>query len=1331
MKKTLRISQRLASCGLLMLAVAPSFGAPVELRAFGKIEASFTQPGDPGLTVFACESAEKALLLAQKLGRDMEQSATVPARWESVKIADREAPVLIREGIGSFLIAASGRDVLVFTSPKTANLAQVFASAAARLKGAKFFDSAYKYPVFYDKFSSAGIGSWYPSYSGNAAAKGRPDSVSDHFAYAQKLGLTIQPTGGGFVLRNLLPILREYERPYHFAQWHEWNQDIARMAPEDLVSPGDTFTNMPHYYGQISDGGYRLRQYRNWDYQNMMKGHVDDPLLVDWLDPNGEVGPMANFKYWDFSEANRRNLIHYLRDERKYTLGTLGEAWYGDEARFKSWDDVRIPMDYSFFGFGEGDILASKSWRIHPAPTGVEGKGDFIDWSKLVANVPPYLRDGLANGYQTTGFNDSGWAEFQRPGGELAAIHWDTGYVWAKRFFWRRGSIDVDAAWLDKAGKSGRVYMTFAALDQSIGWKEPDRVWINGVEAGTLFASPGTHVLGQLDVTGLIKPGKNSIVYLGTAGMYSTDGPIFLTTRKREEYPFSDTHRNARYRDWDDYIAWAVSDKMEETYKAMRAEDPDRFIKLHAASYLNLSIPLALKYGCYSHFTGEGAFFHPWDKRMGYPYGVPASAEFGSSIVDPAAWKRWLGWFTFEGLNALDNFLYFQDIMYSPVKDLWAQNMPYIHLANRRDIRKPDLALFFSARNSQMLPRPVPLCFDIGRGDLQSIGYSNVYVDEEGVKKGLLKDYPIVWDTGSVMMDEATVAGLKKYVEEGGTFVALQETGRDTFTRRDAWPISDLTGYKVREQRPMTGAVFILAEQPIFKRLAGRNFYNRGKSIDYSDFNYADKCFALDPVAPDTTALARYDDGSIAIGMRKLGKGRVITLASPFWRDSYDKGGMWWPGEGQSEFLEDLLGGLGVKPLAKADTHDVWREHFLANNGTEEYLALFNPNDTPRTFTVEWNTVKPAAALYDPKNGEKIRGVINGNTVKIEKITLDGLETRIVAAQPATTPGDAVHHWFKQLALWWRPSAPGEILTRPALPSYVIQLADRMKGRVVSADELQKLDPAALSKKPAPGAGFELYAGQSAEEFRGKPDDQRRIVLQCPLEIPKNWSPRDRIELIVNRVAVGGDSAAAGVVDAYINGTKVLSQANAATPGRRAFDVAAMEDGAVADIGKVIDFHGTNALCVVAGQNGFVGEIKLRRKPPVAEEIEVKGTFQVQLDADSGVGQAAVPGVVKGLYAWKNDVEVPSSWKGSRVFIELNVANIGEYEAFAINDKVIFHPVNFGTSKPVTWMDITPWVKFGGPNRLTLISKNATKNWTPGAPEYKSIQLQRVDPRDT
>jgi hypothetical protein len=69
-----------------------------------------------------------------------------------------------------------------------------------------------------------------------------------------------------------------------------------------------------------------------------------------------------------------------------------------------------------------------------------------------------------------------------------------------------------------------------------------------------------------------------------------------------------------------------------------------------------------------------------------------------------------------------------------------------------------------------------------------------------------------------------------------------------------------------------------------------------------------------------------------------------------------------------------------------------------------------------------------------------------------------------------------------------------------------------------------------------------------------------------------------------------------------------------------------------------------------------------------------------------------------------------------------------QYSGFAINDKVVFHPLE-GRNR-VTYMDITPWIKPGAPNRLLLIPQDAARSWKPGQLSIKSITLERVADRN-
>ena len=1273
----IRFLALLAWVFLLLPGTAPA----VELRGFGPVTSA---PVDLGGGIegieFTCENPARATVLMQKLGRDLEQSATVAPVWQPFTSGTQTLPVLVRPGLGAFLLVARENKVLALSSPQSEGLASAFAPALPRLAGARGFDPEFHYPKYLDKFSHYGIGSWYPPYWGEEFTKGKSNTIDDHFAFARKYDLTLQPNNGGQVLRNLLPKLHEYDRPYHFAQWHEWSQSLARLCPEELVQPGEDFTSVPIYYGQLSMNAPRLRAYRNYVFQQTMKEFKDDTNLVDWLDPHGELGPFDDYFYWDFSENTRSAFARWLRDERKYTLATLGQAWHGKSGRFHSWDEVPIPMQYDLYGWQPDSIMADREWRLHTAS----------------------VEEGLRRGYEKDQIDARNWVSFRLPGGELAGMAWRSDKV-----MWYRGTLNVPEKWLKAHQGKGRIYLNAITLIGAKGWSNPDRIWVNGQEAGILFNSPGSENAGQVDVTHLLRPGVNTIAYVPPYAAYGMRGTFFLATQPLEKYPFSDPGKNARFIDWHEYVSTSLSHSVADTCRAIRAIDPDRPIKVHAAFDKDVMGRIMEDYGGYGHNTGEGSFLRSWDRRLGYPRGLEASAEFGGSIITEVDLKRWIGFFTFEGLTALDNFHNIQAMMYTPAAPVWVKYMPYLHLANRRDIKKPDIALFFSSKNLKYYsPKNLPMVFDLGRGDLQSIGYSYAYIDELSLEDGLAKDYPVLWDCDTAMMSPKTAAQIKAYVEAGGTFVAIQETGRHTFTHKDAWPMSDVTGFTVRETRPMEGAVTIAREQPIFQKLAGKTFYNRGKSIDYSNSNFADKCLVLEPAVPEARALARYQDGSIAAGIRTLGKGRVITLGSPFWRDSYDKAGLWWPGEGQCEFLEDLFAGLGLKPLAKADNHAFWREHYVAKNGTEEYLALWNPYDVEKTASLEWTTVHPAGALYDPKDGSPIPGTVNGNTVRLDKLKLAPYETLIVATQPAQPPQSAVATWFTQLSRTWKISKPGEIVPRPDLPVYEVEVREGVRSRVAAPEEA--LDLAALSLTANPGEGFTDKLGFiRPENLNLQLAASQKILYHCPVKLPDGWKPGDRCELVFQ-----SDQRFNTLVEAFLNGKPVLS---AKKPGTRF---------ATADVSGALSFGKPNVLAFSTPSTGFFGTIQIVRKPKPAETLEVCGTWQQQANEESGLCAVELPGAMQGLFAEKRDVMIPASWRGSRVFIEIEPENIQDYNSFAINSKVVLHPVHWYPA--VTYMDITPWVKFGEANTLTLLPTKASEAWEPGRLVIKRITLQRI-----
>ena len=1231
---------------------------------------------------FECDSPSHATVLIHKLARDMEASATVPSHWASLSIAGRTVPVLVRPGLGAYLVLAQGSTAYCFTAPLSAGQSEdtlSFPAAAALVPGAQLYDVTYTYPRYLDKWSSTGIGTWYTPYDPfDDDPKGLKDIVNPHFQYMKDNGLTAHVSDFGPSRSEVERFIRQYQTPWHMARWHKWDADIARLDPFDLIQPGSLFTGYADYYGQLSFGGDRLQQYRDWDFQQIVTKYVNDPLLVDWDEPHGEIGPANYLISNDYGERNRSHFVNWLQTDRHYTLQSLGEAWHHYPHYFSDWSKVPIPWDYSVFGADKNSLFADHTWRLH------------------IADVP----SGVAAGYTHSQFDDSLWPSFQEPGGELGSLP-----MAAHKRFWYRGTVTVPASYL--AAHKGSLYLDVATLTESGGPNNPDKVWFNDVDLGGLSGPGGQAMLGFKDISGLVHPGINHIAYSPVSD--AIPGTFFLSARPMELYPTHDSGVNARYVDWREYIVACTLEEETHTIKMIRGTDPNRPIKVMAADARDLFNPMMASYGGFPHNTGDEAFFGPWDRRMNYPYGVRASAESSGSMVDPVPFKRWLGWFMFEGLNAFDNFIDIEAMMYTKVTPLWKENFPYLHIANRYNMKKPELGLLWSSENNRLNTGGkggLAYTYDLGRGDLQSLGYSIAYFDEPGLHRNLANGYKVVWDCSTWAMSRETVQDIRNYVEQGGTFVAIQETGRHTLTERDAWPIESLTGFKVSQVRPMGGFVSILDDQPLFTKLRGKNFLNEGRSIDYSGYNYADTCIALEPIAPGTQAIARYRDGSIAIGLRQLGKGRVVVLGSPFWRDSYDQAGVWWPGAGQNEFVTDLLTGLGVPPDVPADTQKVWRDRYVANNGAEEYLLLFNPGEKDtQSFTTDWHASFPITQVFDPKTGQPVTAAIDGSTAHLS-VSLEPLETKILAVQSPRPPSDTVSDWYGDLSVTWKASPPGNVVSYPDVPVYYVDFAPG-SGKVVDTASMTPERLASLSSSVDSEEGWDAhndmirpyYAGVTTAP--GQSLIYRRVVMA-----PASWQPGDGYRLRVKRFERADFN---GVV--YLNGKQVATSRQVQEAGENGIDVA-----------SVIRLGGPNVLVIAADQNGFAGNPDLWRQPAVANTLPLAGDWTVQVDEDHGRAASSLPGSFTGLFATKS-VVVPQSWNKSHVFLRIDWDGQAP-GSIAVNDKVMF----FQSATP-RYMDVTPWIRFGQPNQILIQSQRSMQAWQPSKVTIKSAVLEEVRKR--
>ena len=212
-----------------------------------------------------------------------------------------------------------------------------------------------------------------------------------------------------------------------------------------------------------------------------------------------------------------------------------------------------------------------------------------------------------------------------------------------------------------------------------------------------------------------------------------------------------------------------------------------------------------------------------------------------------------------------------------------------------------------------------PWNWDLGRGTLQTLGQSYLYLDERGIADGKMNAYRVMIDGGNELMTEEARQGIGNWVRGGGTFMALPFTGRSSLTKSNSWHIQELTGCEIGKLRtPGSGTVTIKANQSVFKTSAGKHFPDQGSSIDWVGNELNQLSVELKPGA-DCEVLATYENGEPAVVKRRLGQGAVITFGSAFWRNSRDRNGIWWPKEQETEFVGDLLNGLGQPALCETD----------------------------------------------------------------------------------------------------------------------------------------------------------------------------------------------------------------------------------------------------------------------------------------------------------------------------------------------------------------------------------------------------------------------------
>jgi hypothetical protein len=1047
--------------------------------------------------------------------------------------------------------------------------------------------------------------------------------------------------------------------------------DLPRPFVEGGWYWGTLDWRMNHRMSWYSKPG---RLYMARQAQDEIKLNGDHPEIESWMQPYGEIGTYDWYMYHgDISQNAVDDWHETIKNKLHLSLDELSKMFLRGGQPFKSYDEVPIPEIATFAGLpGEVQDLEG-DWYVKQEPN----KGDGLAQQWWNADV------------------SSGWDKLHMPG-SVFWFKYNTGNRELPKWVIRDFDYDPSKA----AGKP--VYLYDFARATINDPRNTMPVYLNGQKVGDVASWTAW------DVSKLLKPGKNRLAF--ECDVFT--GRVILSTDQPALYPYLGVERNKLWVIFNNWLLDGRWDAVKNVMAGMRMVEPNKPIKIMAppGNDNDRWLDAASRFGGWGHFTGEGIWAFFWYKRYGFLYGLPGTSEGAGPVSDPAGQFAVYQRIFLEGLNGHDTVFNVQNITSVPSLKQWFEDhMAVVKQMGRYDISGPQVILYRSANQAAaMMPPPTPDVaggshqmqsiwnWDFARGTFQEIGQSGLYVDNGGIASHKIDRYKIMLDAGDEIVTPDAIKSIGDWVKNGGTFITLPFTGRSNSTAPDSWPIQALTGCTVSKLRtPGNGSVTIGKDQPIFKDLAGQTFPDAGIDKDWQNQEYNKLSTELKPGA-DCAVLATFEDGAPAIVLHQLGKGRVISLGSVFFRDVTDVKGLWMSGQGEENFLRDLLNGLGQHAVNHTSVLQVVTQRYRTQNGLDDVVVMQNFTGADQKVDLQVTLDHPPAKVYQVAMNEikEVPFTANGNEITIAQVAIPKDEVQIFYCR-AHDADDAVAHWWQYQNKLWKP-------------------ADPVKLDFSSIDHGRWIDPTVDLKQE----WFWTQADQAGDDWTKSGDAFSGTDAK-----PQPWV-LDIFE------AVGADS------------TKPLF-------ARRSFRVKPewLHDGGTTTLraqGQFFDFGtwGTRSQLWVNGQllkSSFV-DVSSMLKPG-------ENTIAIRLDPQNGCQYLGVQGslylsharppakVVDLAGSWMNDVngtaapltfpgkgsafapsrlvDIPADWKDKYIVCYYAEGDPQSAIGAIINRTGV---VAKRTGGPTTEVDITPYLKFGEKNMISMLSTGGdqldpTHNW--------------------
>jgi len=1276
-------------------SAAPTEFPPVKLRGYGTLGGTLTPAGIDGAggatLKIACDDADKARLVQAKFLSDLQ--ALPGVKQVALAIPGQAGPVQAYEAEGQGVLAAArdGATVDLFSAPSAEGLIKL-AEAAGGANALVFAPEA-KVPMSLDRFDKYGFQSYYHPYQNAQAAtpsnKTVPDQIKD-MEFAQKenhIGLVLAhvpdpaETSEGIFTGNaagwVLGEARKFELPLAFNLDVYGTFPVLNRYPEQMIQYqpgflGGWYGSMNFANETVSWNGLEAEDVSLGELMKAIQPLAANPNTTDWLEGHSELHHGVADYMVEFGPVADRGYRDFLK-EKYGTIDVVAKRWLGNDSALKSWDDIHVPELYSFLGWGPDAIDLTGAWSIsYDAP---------FDSSSAAP-----------------GLDDSAWPKVPAPGHAIVRL------LPRKPAVFRR-HINVDAGWRAAHERVWIYVWDFndtraAAVDP----KDAVQVYVNGKLIPEAPMWKNESHWAALEVSRELMAGDNLIAIALPRGMFN--GRVYLAPHEPIMYPNLGPLINAQWADFSDWNMWLREKGIYRGCEAIRQADPISGIKLAApGDYADKVDKAAVALGGDLHDTG--AMAGCWMERLpSYMRGarLPVTAEPGSAARTPLELQVFFGRWLTEGVNQIDYFQELGDLNWYPdIVKRFDENRNIFTSVGKYHAPVAQVAALYSNRNAYIIAfpwskelRPGSNPQDLGSGWIWSMrgllrdSFESDGLTDSSFARGDAARYRVILDTNTTIMDEDQVADIEKYVRDGGTFVTYVQTGRHTSIVKDSWPIERLTGYHVTS-------------------LSQTNPWQTGAirwAKGFLSGHWADKARAdglsMNKVAADAEDLAYWKDGSVAIGMRPLGKGMIVEIGCRFTRGAlpermdydiwnYYKGlgtlaeyGLP-PTTGNGLLTPELIAtrelftrilkwrGVDEVPVRfePASDHMVMR-HFLSNTGLYDVWMVWNDSETdPLSGSLVLRDGLHPGWRIDLNDGSRLPVVDHRIDYKLAPCqTAIYLTPRNdMAAVPA--------EWFKLQRNWWQ----GTVDPGKPLPSGPAKLAVDLTNDWA----FQPLDPQAdVTPLIDPHFDDSNWKRMNLGIF-SLPDypDVKRALFRKQFTVPAGWN-RGRV-LMSMKFWNGGTFLDAGKM--YLDGKLVPNSTDGVMDN---------------DLGGVLGAGTTHVVAVETsgGKSELVGPrgpTWISYHPEPASRQDLAGAWDMSRDS-----LHYTPGQLPGLFDGKIarrifKIDAPQTTQNIVVHA---LASGGFLHGMIINGRY----VAVGLQCAEENLNITPWVKFGQDNELILLS---------------------------